>query len=250
MPNEYTSFIEENKEILKFINKHNLKDKIKIADDEAKKYSLLEGNQYLHSYRYSKIYDLINDKFNNNLPNKSKYIFKIIDLLENKFNKNIDTIIKDYILNNNTYNIRIWVDEYDRNNGFVTQDDKTFYNINDAISYARKNFEKYEYASLEIIDNNNKLYFFKDNETEELYIEDRKIIYTSKEILNKYISNWNHKKELPIKDDLLYTKDNNKYIAIDNTSNNCWVEEFALENDCINWLLGKELEEDKGISYE
>ena len=33
-----------------------------------------------------------------------------------------------------------------------------------------------------------------------------------------------------------YNKDKHIYIGIDNTTDNCWVEEFKNEKDCLKWL--------------
>lgn len=33
-----------------------------------------------------------------------------------------------------------------------------------------------------------------------------------------------------------YMNDNGVYIGIDNSTGDCWVEEFENKNDCINWL--------------
>ena len=67
-------------------------------------------------------------------------------------------------------------------------------------------------------------------------------------MLNEYINKWTKKEELPISVNLLYCKDGNKYIAIDNSTNNCWVEEFSSEKEVQNWLLKKDLEGE--IDYE
>ena len=65
----------------------------------------------------------------------------------------------------------------------------------------------------------------------------RKIHKVKTNVLNYYIDYWNRH---ILEDDreLLYGYDeeSGKYIAIDNTSNNCWVEEFNSEQDCLNWL--------------
>lgn len=59
------------------------------------------------------------------------------------------------------------------------------------------------------------------------------------EIVTKYIDNWvNH--TLEDKRERLYTYnvDIKKYIAIDNSTDNCWVEEFENEIDALKWLGG------------
>ncbi len=35
---------------------------------------------------------------------------------------------------------------------------------------------------------------------------------------------------------LFYYRKNNKYIAVDNTTSDCWVEEFCNSEDAIKWL--------------
>lgn len=64
----------------------------------------------------------------------------------------------------------------------------------------------------------------------------------SKEFLNNYVDNWVEKKELPSNVSLIYCEDGNKYIGVDNTTNDCWVEEFESEKDVLNWLSGIEKE--------
>lgn len=65
----------------------------------------------------------------------------------------------------------------------------------------------------------------------------RKIHKVKLNVLNYYIDYWTRN----ILDDdreLLYSYDDEsgKYIGIDNTSNDCWVEEFESEKDCLEWL--------------
>lgn len=56
-------------------------------------------------------------------------------------------------------------------------------------------------------------------------------------VINYYIDYWNRN----ILDDnrkKLYSYDieSGKYIAIDNTTNNCWTKQFENEIDTLNWL--------------
>lgn len=150
-------------------------------------------------------------------------------------------LMKEYT--NNTFYIQVWGTELDRNNGFSVRDDRVFDNIDSAIEYAREEFEKYKYASLEIVDSENKLYFCKDEESEDIYINGTKICFVPEKLLGKYVECWTDKKELPTKEELLYSKEGNKFVAVDNTSGDCWVEEFDNEKDAQNWLLGIEKEE-------
>ena len=70
-----------------------------------------------------------------------------------------------------------------------------------------------------------------------------RIKQVSKDFLNNYVENWAEKKELPSKCSLIYCKDGNKYVGVDNTTNDCWVEEFDNEKDVRRWLLGIEKED-------
>ena len=73
-------------------------------------------------------------------------------------------------------------------------------------------------------------------------MEDR-IKRVSKEFLNNYVDNWVEKKDLPSGATLIYCKDGEKYIGVDNTTNDCWVEEFNNETDVRKWLAGIEKED-------
>lgn len=55
---------------------------------------------------------------------------------------------------------------------------------------------------------------------------------------------WEEHKDLPIKDRLLYAKEGDIYVAIDNIGDNCWTEDFKNERDALNWLLGIDNEEE------
>lgn len=70
-----------------------------------------------------------------------------------------------------------------------------------------------------------------------------KIKCVTKKLINEYINCWSENKELPLRENLLYAKDDNKYIGVDNKTGNCWVEEFDKENDVIQWLSGIEKED-------
>ena len=150
-------------------------------------------------------------------------------------------LMKEYT--NDTFYIQVWGTELDRENGFSVRDDSIFDNLDSAIEYAREEFEKYKYASLEIVDSNNKVYFCKDKESEDIYINGQKICFIDEKLLGEYIKCWEEHKDLPINDRLLYTKEGDKYVAIDNVGDNCWVEDFNNEKDALNWLLGIENEE-------
>lgn len=42
----------------------------------------------------------------------------------------------------------------------------------------------------------------------------------------------------------MYCKDGDCYVAVDDSTNDCWVEQFNSEKEAQNWLLGEVLEED------
>ena len=56
------------------------------------------------------------------------------------------------------------------------------------------------------------------------------------EIVTAYCNN----KE--IKENKCYFKDNNKWIGIDNTSGDCFVEEFKELENCLDWLNGESVD--------
>lgn len=89
--NEYNDYLLQNKDIINYIISNNIEDQIYDANKEALDLSNMEGKQFLHSYRYSKIYDVLTE---NNLD-KSK-VFKIVELIENNYNKNITEIVDDF----------------------------------------------------------------------------------------------------------------------------------------------------------
>ena len=62
MLKEYNEYLDKNKETIKFIEENNLLEDINEADLRSIELANLEGNQYLHSYRYSRIYDVIKEK--------------------------------------------------------------------------------------------------------------------------------------------------------------------------------------------
>lgn len=74
---------------------------------------------------------------------------------------------------------------------------------------------------------------------EKLYKSETKIYKVSAGTLSKYIDYWT-RHILEDKRELLYTFDADawKYIAVDNTTGNCWVEEFNNEIDALKWLGG------------
>lgn len=89
--NEYNDYLLQNKDIINYIISNNIEDQIYDANKVALDLSNMEGKQFLHSYRYSKIYDVL---AKNNLD-KSK-VFKIVELIENNYNKDITEIVDDF----------------------------------------------------------------------------------------------------------------------------------------------------------
>lgn len=69
-----------------------------------------------------------------------------------------------------------------------------------------------------------------------------KIYKVEQKTLNHYIDYW-CRNILDDNRELLYGYDEESglYIGIDNTSNDCWVEEFDSEQSCIDWLNRKEV---------
>ena len=93
-----------------------------------------------------------------------------------------------------------------------------------------------------ILSNENESLYCCDDESEEFYFDNEKISFVSEEIASEYINNWVNHKEQTFKGDLLYCKEDNVYVAIDNTSGDCWVEEFSSEKEAQDWLFGKDKE--------
>ncbi len=89
MENNYKDFLEENREILEYIKNNDLIDLIEEADSTAKKYADVEGHQFLHSYRYSQVYDILN------CDNKGTKAIAITKLLENSYDKNVSELVND-----------------------------------------------------------------------------------------------------------------------------------------------------------
>ena len=89
---DYEEFLKKNEYIINFIKNNNIENKIKDANEEAEKLASKEGKNYLHSYRFSKIYDVLKE---NNLKRENN-VSSILELIENPFNKNINEILNDF----------------------------------------------------------------------------------------------------------------------------------------------------------
>lgn len=156
--------------------------------------------------------------------------------------------LKKYI---DEYKIKYWETEEDRNQGIGYTYFETFYNFDVAVKEARNQFEDNNYSCVEIIVNDKDSLFCKDNESEEFYINNKKISMFPKEIVDKYIDNWIDHKELPTKDYRIYCKMvAGGYLAVDNSHGECYVEEFDTEKDAQEWLLGKEKVKEEDIKNE
>lgn len=152
-----------------------------------------------------------------------------------------NSLLKNYTEN---YKIEIWETEYDRDNGEGYIYNKTFNDFKEALIQARRLYDKNNLASIEILNEFDEAMFCKDDESEEFYFKNNKISLVDKEIVDMYINNWMDHKELPIKENKLYCKVvGSGYLTIDNSSGECYVEEFDNEKQAQKWLLGKEKEE-------
>lgn len=83
------------------------------------------------------------------------------------------------------------------------------------------------------------------NSDDKLIEEYNSITYVDQSTVTKYVDSWINHEKLPIKDNLLYTKIEDKYMAVDNQTGICFVEEFDSEEDTFNWLLRKNLKMEK-----
>ena len=88
---------------------------------------------------------------------------------------------------------------------------------------------------------NDKVWYLKDNN----YLNSEMIETVDRSIIGEYISCWEEGKPLPVDKDMIYAQDGDLFIAVDNTSNECYVEEFKTEEDVIKWF--NEFEKDDEI---
>lgn len=138
--------------------------------------------------------------------------------------------------------IEIWETDWHRDAGEGYIYDEIFTDFNSALNTVRKLYDDNNFASIEILNKENEALYCRDDESEEFYFDNEKISLVGEEIVSEYINNWVNHKEQTFKGDLLYCKEDNVYVAIDNTSGNCWVEEFSSEKEVWDWLLEKDLE--------
>lgn len=102
-------------------------------------------------------------------------------------------------------------------------------------SYLCQNCDK-NFYDFEVDD---KVWYSKDNN----YLNSEMIEKVDRSIISEYISCWEEGKSLPVDKDMIYAQNGKIFIAIDNTSNECYVEEFKTEEDVIKWFNGVEKEE-------
>ena len=138
--------------------------------------------------------------------------------------------------------IEIWETDWHRESGESFIYDETYEDFEIALKSARKLYKDNNYASMMILSNENESLYCCDDESEEFYFDNEKISFVSEEIASEYINNWVNHKEQTFKEDFLYCKEDDVYVAIDNTSGDCWVEEFSSEKEAQDWLLGKDKE--------
>lgn len=92
---DYNEYLNENAEIINYIKDNNLEEDINEANNEAIQISNFEGKQYLHSYRYSTIYDMLKEK-NITTMRVGSAAVAITNLLENPYKKEINALVNDY----------------------------------------------------------------------------------------------------------------------------------------------------------
>lgn len=155
----------------------------------------------------------------------------------------IEEYCYNYLDYGEEYRIEYWETDWHRDAGEGMIYDKIYYNFEEVISKARELFYDNGYSSVEVLKRNGESLFCCDNISEEFYFDNDRISLVDEKILKEYIDNYSDNKEQSFDGDKLYCKGNNKFVAIDNSTGNCWVEEFESEKETQDWLLGKELEE-------
>lgn len=148
-------------------------------------------------------------------------------------------IIDDYIIDN--YTIKAWETDRDRDTGYSCTYDYVFSDFESALKVARKLYEDNNLSSIEIIRDGTEAVYCRDSKSEEFYFKDGTLSCVDKDIADNYISAWTNKEKLPLNIDKLYCNEGNKFMGIDNSTGNCWVEEFDTEKAVQEWLLGKTL---------
>ena len=158
--------------------------------------------------------------------------------------KAIESYAYNYINyeNEETYSIKIWETEELRDMGEAFNYLKTYYSKEDAIDDAIKIMDRFGYAYLEVLkDNDDSLVFGTDGVEHTYYNESKyqnKIYKVTHDELTKYVNDWTNKNLNENHYDLLYCEDNGKFVAVDNRSGDCFVEEFQTEAQAVFWLDG------------
>lgn len=150
----------------------------------------------------------------------------------------------------NIYYIKLWITENDRNQGFADTYYKDFNNLEEAIKDLRTYFYDGNCVCVEIYDENDRLYYACDKDSEDFYINNLKISKINQNLISKYIDEWVNKEELSINDDLVYCEENDElFVAIDNSTGECYTEEFKDEKDVFKWFLKEYEKDDLGMEF-
>lgn len=170
----------------------------------------------------------------------TEYECKTNTELKNAIDSYIENYLIDEEISKNKYIIKIWETEVDRDLGESFEYLKDFNDKEEAILKAKKLMNNNDYASLEVVDSTSgNCCYFTDGNIEEYYSTGKpynKICRVSKKEISKYIDAWSKHEELPNDNSLLYCNDGNVFVGIDNTSGECYVEEFKTEKEVLLWL--------------
>ena len=153
--------------------------------------------------------------------------------------------IKEYCYNyldyGEEYRIEYWETDWHRDAGEGIVYDKIFLDFDQAINKARELYYNNDYSSIEILNKNGKSLFCCDDLSENFYFNNNKISLVDERVVKEYIDNWSNNTEQSFNGYKLYCKANDKFVAIDNSTGDCFVEEFKSERETQKWLLGNEL---------
>ena len=179
--------------------------------------------------------------------------------------ENIQSILRDSnIIKSQTYNLQIVLELikkiYDSTYLSTLNNDKSALQTNayckncnscllisDNIDYSYlceecdENFYEFEVINDKKID---KPISKKDEKFNSSFYFNKKISFVDEKIVNDYLNNWFNNKKQNFNGNKLYCKKNNKFVAIDNSTGDCWVEEFKSEKEAKDWLLRKDLKKE------
>ena len=228
------------------LNKEDLR--VKQLEDDEKVYisSSVDGD-----------YEVGEDLYNMTCKEANYYWYDDYDF--------IDSTIDD----DKKYYANLWITENDRKQGYVTKYYKDFVNLKDAIEELRTYFYDGNCVCVEIYDSDDILQYNCDKNSEEFYFNNLKIVKVDESIINEYLDYWlkynktklnnsfnnnddnyleyaEKKDKFFLKENLLYCKEQDKSSAVDNSSNDFWMEEFDNEESTFNWLIGIEKEKELG----